>query len=182
MLRRKEILPSEATGWLRPIIMLILMAVAMQISFAVWTNLLNNFAVDQVNFTGEEIGLLQSIREIPGFLAFTAIFVIVYLREQTLALVSLALLGLGTALTGYFPSEVGFYCTTFLMSVGFHYYETMNQSLALQWLPKGDAPRELGKVLSAASFATIAAFGVVWVCAQILGLNQANIHCVATKA
>ncbi|MGI9370891.1 MAG: MFS transporter [Hyphomicrobiales bacterium] len=176
MSRHDEILPSEAVGWRRPIVMLIMMAIAMQISFAVWSNLLNNFTIDRANFTGEEIGWLQSIREIPGFLSFLAVFVIIYLREQTFALVSLALLGVGTALTGFFPSEVGLYCTTFLMSVGFHYYETMNQSLALQWLPKGDAPRELGKILSASSFATITAFSLVWICAQVFQFDYVPIY------
>lgn len=176
MMRLKEIRPSEAKGWHSPVVMLLLMAIAMQISFAVWTNLLNNFTIEQAKFTGEEIGWLQSIREIPGFLSFTAIVFIILMREQTFALISLALLGVGTALTGYFPSELGLYCTTFLMSVGFHYYETMNQSLALQWLPKKDAPRQLGKILSTASFATIMAYAMVWVCSQVLGFGYIPIY------
>ncbi|NNF81047.1 MAG: MFS transporter [Rhizobiales bacterium] len=155
-----------------------LMSVAMYFSFAVWSNLLNNFAIERAQFTGEEIGWLQSIREIPGFLSFTAVFVIIWLREQTFALVSLALLGLGTALTGYFPAEIGFYCTTFLMSVGFHYYETMNQSLALQWLPKATAPRQLGQIMQAGAFATISAYGIVWLCNKYLALDYVPIYVI----
>jgi predicted MFS family arabinose efflux permease len=176
MERDKEILPSEATGWKSPLAMLLLMAIAMQISFAVWSNLLNNFTIERAGFTGEEIGWLQSIREIPGFLSFAVVLVIIYLREQTIALVSLALLGMGTALTGYFPSEIGLYCTTFLMSVGFHYYETMNLSLSLQWLPKADAPRQLGKILSASSFATIATFAMVWVGSEVFALGYIPLY------
>lgn len=162
--------------------MLMLMAIAMNLSFAVWTNLLNNFVVEQANFTGEEIGWLQSIREIPGFLSFTAVFVIIWLREQTFALISLALLGVGTALTGYFPSEVGLFCTTFLMSVGFHYYETMNQSVALQWLPKKDTPRQLGRIISAGAFATLAAYGMVWLCDRVFGLGFIPIYVIGGSA
>ena len=117
--------------WRRPTTLLFVMAMAMPIAFATWSALLNNFVIEVAGFDGSDIGWLHSIREIPGFLSFTAVFVIIWLREQTFALVSLALLGLGTALTGYFPAEIGFYCTTFLMSVGFHYYETMNQTPAL---------------------------------------------------
>ena len=178
MFSRKEVLPAEMTGLRRPVIMLMAMSVAMYFSFAVWSNLLNNFTIERAGFSGEEIGWLQSIREIPGFLSFTAVFVIIWLREQTFALVSLALMGLGTAMTGYFPAEIGLYCTTFLMSVGFHYYETMNQSLALQWLPKATAPRQLGQIMQAGAFATISAYGIVWLCNTYLGLDYIPIYLI----
>ena len=156
--------------------MLMLMSVANAFSFATWVALLNNFAVERVDFTGVEIGILQSIREIPGFMAFAAVFFLLIMREQTLALVSLALLGIGTGITGIFPTEIAFYATTLLMSIGFHYYETMNQSLALQWLPKGDAPRDLGRVISAGSFATIAAFGLIFLTWKWLGLDYVYVY------
>ena len=62
--------PSSVTGWRSPVVMLMLMAAAMHISFAVWGALLNNFTIERGEFTGAEIGMLQSIREIPGFLSF----------------------------------------------------------------------------------------------------------------
>ena len=97
----------NAKGWRTPFVMLMLMSAAMQLSFASWWTLLNNFAVNEIGFTGREIGIQQSIREIPGFLAFTAIFVLLIVREQTFALLSLLALGVGVAITGYLPSCVG---------------------------------------------------------------------------
>ena len=43
------------------------MSIATPIAFNGWSALLNNFVVERANFTGVEIGILQSIREIPGF-------------------------------------------------------------------------------------------------------------------
>ncbi|MGD8905959.1 MAG: MFS transporter, partial [Gammaproteobacteria bacterium] len=126
--------------WRRPEMLLFLMAAGVPLSFATWQALLNNFAIEAAAFTGAEIGILQSLREIPGFLAFAVVFVLLILREQSLALLSLALLGVGTALTGFFPTVIGLYCTTVIMSVGFHYYETIQSSLALQWIDKSRAP------------------------------------------
>jgi len=150
--------------------MLILMAVAMAVSLEGWFALLNNFVVERAAFTGREIGFLQSIREIPGFLAFCAVFLLPFIREQNLALVSLTMLGVGTMMTGYFPSEYGLYATTFLMSVGFHYYETMNQSLTLQWVSKERAPIVLARQITARSIGTFAIFLVI-----ILAFDQAAI-------
>ena len=53
-------------------------------------------------------------------------------------------MGLGVALTGYFPSVYGLYFTTIIMSTGFHYFETVKNSLSLQWLSKDEAPQVLG--------------------------------------
>jgi hypothetical protein len=128
------------------------------------------------SFTGKEIGILQSIREIPGFLAFTAIFLYFVWREQTFAVLSLALCGLGTAITGFFPTATGFFITTFIMSVGFHYFETVNQSLALQWLPKADAPRQLGRIIAAGSFATIAAYALIFLTWKLLELDFSSVY------
>ncbi|HFQ14729.1 MAG TPA: MFS transporter, partial [Rhodobacteraceae bacterium] len=172
----KELLKSVRTEWRTPLVMLILMSTAMQLSFSTWRALINNFAVERAAFTGAEMGLLQSIREIPGFMAFAAVFLLLLMREQTLALVSLLLLGVGTALTGYFPSEIGLYCTTLIMSIGFHYYETMNQSLSLQWLSKQQAPRALGQIISAGSLAALLSFGLIALAWKLFGLDFRHIY------
>ncbi len=157
--------------WRRPEVLLLLMACAVPFSFATWQTLLDNFAIHRAAFTGAEIGMLQSLREVPGFLAFAVVFLLLVIREQSIAYLSLALLGIGTALTGWFPTVLGLYCTTVLMSIGFHYYETMQISLSLQWIDKRRAPETLGRLIAAGSFASIVTFGLVWVTFELLGLD-----------
>jgi hypothetical protein len=169
-------------SWQTPKNLLILMTVAMTFAFATWAALLNNFVVERAFFTGKEIGLLQSIREIPGFLAFTAVFVLLLIKEQVFAYLSLAVLGVGVAISGYFPSAVGLYMTTFLMSVGFHYYETIKQSLSLQWLSLDEAPAVLGKLIAASSAASLLVFGFLWLAQRHLGLDYKVIYLVGGGA
>jgi predicted MFS family arabinose efflux permease len=176
MTRHTEINIGDATGWRTPVNLLILMVAANAIAFSTWSALLNNFAIEGAAFTGKEIGILQSIREIPGFLAFTAVFMYFVWREQTFAVLSLALCGLGTAITGFFPTAMGFYITTFIMSVGFHYFETVQQSLSLQWLPKNEAPRQLGRIIAAGSFATIAAYALIFLTWKLLHLDFSSVY------
>ena len=144
--------------WRRPVALLVLMAMAMPLSFATWSALLNNFVIEAAGFDGADIGWLHTVREIPGFLAVGVIFIILFVREQTLAMISLALLGVATAVTAMFPSMGGLLFVTLLSSIGFHYYETVNQSLQLQWLPKAQAPRMLGWLISVGSAATMVAY------------------------
>jgi predicted MFS family arabinose efflux permease len=129
------------------------------LGYAGWAALLYNFTVDRANFQWFETGLTQSVREIPGFLAFTAIFWLLVVREQVLAYVALAVMGLGVALTGQFPSLAGVLITTFIMSMGFHYFETMNVSLQLQLLPKAEAPRLIGTITAAGAAAQFTSYG-----------------------
>ncbi len=149
-------------GWRRPEVLILAMAGAVPFSFATWSALLNNFVIERAAFTGAEIGILQSLREVPGFLAFGVVFVLILMREQTLALASLLLLGIGTAMTGWFPTVVGLYCTTVLMSLGYHYYATMEHSLVLQWIPIEKTPEILGRVIAVGSATSIITFGIVW--------------------
>ena len=146
-----------------PELLILLMTVGSAISWAVWLNLLNNFAIDEIDFTGAEMGILQSLREVPGFLAFTVIFVLAFIREQKLAYISLALLGGGIILTGLVETNMTFYLATIVMSIGFHYFETINGSLTLQWIKKEKTAEFLGRVIATRSAASIIAFSLVWV-------------------
>ncbi len=112
--------------------LLYILSISMVFSFSAWMSLLNNFVIEIAHFNGKQIGFLQSIREIPGFLAFSVIFILFFVSQQRLAYISMIGLGAGVAATGIFPSTLGLYATTIIMSLGFHYLATINQSLSLQ--------------------------------------------------
>ena len=161
---RKSVPIGEAhryPAWRRPVALLILMAAGMPLSFATWSALLNNFVIEAASFDGSDIGWLQTVREVPGFAAIGVIAVLLLVREQTLAVISLAVLGAATAVTAQFPTFGGLLITTFIGSLGFHYYETVNQSLQLQWLKVENAPKVLGWILAAGSAASLAANGTI---------------------
>jgi hypothetical protein len=162
---------TPAPSWRRPEILLLLMAAASPIAFSAWMALLNNFAVERAAFTGAEMGILQSLREVPGFLSFAVVFLLLILREQKIAYLSLIILGLGTAATGYFPTIVGLYITTVVMSIGFHYYETVQVSLSLQWVSKDRAAGFFGRQIAVGSFASILTFGLIWAAFDLAGLD-----------
>jgi predicted MFS family arabinose efflux permease len=163
----------------KPEVLLVLITVAASLASSVWDVLLNNFAIERVAFTGREIGILHSLREVPGFLSFTAVFILLLVREQPFALMSLALLGCGVALTGFLPSEFGLYFTSVLMSTGFHYFYTVQQSLTLQWVEVERGPVVMGHLSSAASIAALFAFCSVWLGMKFLGLSFTALYLAA---
>ncbi|MFG6516111.1 MFS transporter [Sulfitobacter sp. 1A13496] len=164
--------------WRRPVALLFLMALAMPIAFNTWSALLNNFVIEVADFDGSDIGLLHTVREIPGFFAIGVIAILLFMREQVLGLVALALLGAATAVTAYFPSMGGILTITMLSSIGFHYYETVNQSLQLQWLKIEDAPRMIGWLMAAGSLATLVAYLAIMALWETLSLSYSIVYMI----
>ncbi|WOJ98645.1 MFS transporter [Congregibacter brevis] len=151
----------------------------MPLTFSVWQALLNNFAVERAAFSGAEIGMLQSLREVPGFLAFSAVFVLLIVREQRFALASLLLMSIGVALTPYFPTIYGLYATTVVMSLGFHYFETINKSLTLQWIAKDEAAHFMGRAMAVKAAGALLAYSSIWLLMEWFGVGFKGMYLLA---
>jgi hypothetical protein len=142
---------------------LLVLSVASMVGLQGWRTMLNNFAVEWANLDGNHMGIVQAVREIPGFLALLAVWVMLLIREHRLSAISILVLGVGVSITGFFPSFIGIAATTMLMSFGFHYYETTNQSLTLQYFDSATAPHVLGSIRSLSAATNIAVGGLVYV-------------------
>ena len=134
---------------------LVVSTIAAYVGLQGWRTLFNNFAVEMAHLEGNQIGIIQSVREIPGFLALFAVYFLLILKEHKLSASSVLVLGVGLSLTGFFPSYTGLIFTTLIMSFGFHYYETTNQSLTLQYFDKITSPWVFGKLRSFAAASNI---------------------------
>jgi len=135
---------------------LAVLSIASAVGLQTWRTLFNNFAVEVVHLGGNHVGVIQSIREIPGFLALLAIFIIIFIKEHRLSALSIVTLGIGVGITGLLPSYQGLILTTLIMSFGFHYYETTNNSLTLQYFDQNTSPWVIGKLRSFGAATNIA--------------------------
>ncbi len=150
---------------------LLVLTVASTLGMQGWSILFNNFAVEAVHLDGSQVGLIQSVREIPGFLSLLVVFALLIVREHRLAAFSIICLGLGVALTGFFPSLGGLLGTTLLMSFGFHYFETCNNSLTLQYFTTAATPVVYGRIRSLAAISSIISGGLIWFLGGYLGFT-----------
>ncbi len=148
---------------------LLVLTVASTLGLQGWSILFNNFAVEVLRLDGGEVGIIQSLREVPGFLSLLVVFALLVVREHRLAALSIICLGCGVALTGLFPSQTGLILTTVLMSFGFHYFETTNNSLTLQYFTTATAPMVYGRIRSLAALSSIVAGALIWLLGGSLG-------------
>jgi hypothetical protein len=151
---------------------LVVLTISSTVGLQTWTTLFNNFAVDVVGLRGNHVGMIQSIREIPGFLALLAVYVMLVIREHRLSAISILILGAGLAATGFFPTFAGIAITTLISSFGFHYYETTNMSLALQYFKKDESPWVFGKLTSLAAATSIGIGLLIWLMMSFLDFTQ----------
>lgn len=147
---------------------LVVLTISSTVGLQTWSTLFNNFAVDVAGLQGSHVGMIQSIREIPGFLALLAVYVMLIIREHRLSALSILILGAGLAATGFFPSFAGIAITTLISSFGFHYYETTNMSLTLQYFKKDESPWVFGKLTSLAAASSIGIGLLIWVMTSFL--------------
>ncbi|SFL50758.1 Major Facilitator Superfamily protein [Desulfomicrobium norvegicum] len=134
---------------------LIGLAVLSALGFQGWRTLFNNYAVEIAQVTGQQMGVIQGLREVPGFLALLVIYLLLFVREHRLAALSLMVMGLGVIMTGLMPTYTGLVVATLVMSFGFHYYETLNQSLTLQYFDITQSPVVMGRLRAVGSAANI---------------------------
>lgn len=127
-----------------------------------WMAMITNFATDVVKVNGFQMGLTQSVREIPGFLTFLAMFVLLVLKEHKLSAISVIVMGVGIGATGFFTSLTGLLMTTIVMSVGFHYFETTNKSLTVQYFNTLESAIVFARLRGYGAIANIAVLIVIW--------------------
>lgn len=127
-----------------------------------WMALFTNFAKEIVQINGFQIGVSQSIREIPGFLTFLTIYLLFIFKEHKLSAWSVILMGIGIAITGYLSTFDGLLLSTFIMSVGFHYFETTNKSLTIQHFSKHQSSIVFARLRGLGALANVGVGIYIW--------------------
>ena len=140
------------------------------LGFQIWRTLINNFSVEELSVDPARIGILQSVREIPGLLGFLAVFLAFLIPHVRILTLTLLMMGGGLLLCGVSADYPSLVAGTLFMSFGFHYFGTSNQSIIL--LGSGERTGTiLGKVRSAQSVASVAGAGAVFILVPFLGLR-----------
>jgi predicted MFS family arabinose efflux permease len=155
---------------------LILSNLVLMFGFQVWRAVFNNLAVEDLGLEAGAIGAIQSIREIPGLLAFLFVMMVSLLGSEMRVMgVNIILLGLGVALTGLADDFVTLILGTLVTSIGFHYFVSGSHAVLLQVTDKLETPRALGRFSSMSALAAVLATVGVFAAALVLENRQIMI-------
>ena len=163
----------EASAQRRSALVVILLSnLLLSLGFQLWRSLFNNFAVQELGVRADQMGLIQSIRELPGLLGFSVGLLALLLTEMRIAGLSVVLMGVGIVMTGGASSLPGLVLSTLMMSIGFHFFMPSNSSTVLMLVGEDEAPRVLGRLSSLGALAAVASAGVVFWLLDDLGFRS----------
>ena len=143
----------------------------MGIGFNVWMAVFNNFAVEELSIGAAQMGILQSVREVPGVLGFATSYLAMLLPELTLASLSVVGTGVGLGLMALATGMVSLLVYLMVFSTGFHIYHPASSAVALMESRGGDTPRLLGRMGSVNAGAAVLATAFVFFAVGPLGFR-----------
>lgn len=146
-------------GWSRDFKLLAAAVASQGIFFGVQLSLFYNFVVDRIGIEPHELGSVEALREVPGFLNVLFLAAMIRFAPPIVGAVSLGIMGLGIMAYASVTSVLGLALYSLVWSVGFHCWIPLEQAMALTFSPEGDKGRYLGQLRSVNSFAWLLTIG-----------------------
>ena len=136
--------------------------------FALYGGVFQNFLKDRAGARELDLGILESLREIPGFCTALMAGILVAFAESRVAAAGLAITAVGIGATGIFERMPPIIAITVFWSIGFHLYATMQSPITLALAKGKEGGRHLGRMSGISAMATIAALGTAWIMSKLL--------------
>jgi predicted MFS family arabinose efflux permease len=156
----------------RTLIFLLTANLLLYLGFQVWQAMFNNFAVEEIGVGPASMGWIQALREVPGLIGFAMGVLALFLSETRIMALSVILLGAGTLLVGQSQSIAFLLISTFVMSIGFHFFYPSSSAVVLMVVDKKQAPKVLGQLQSLGALAAVIATVIVYLLADSLGYRS----------
>jgi predicted MFS family arabinose efflux permease len=138
-----------------PKLLLLSNAALVTLGLGLWEAIFNNFAVEELGVRADQMGLIQSIREVPGLVGFLVGLLVLFLAETRIAGLSAMAMGLGIVLTAFTHDVVWLIAATLLMSTGFHFFYSSNSAALLLAVGRKEGATALGQMNSLGALATV---------------------------
>lgn len=127
--------------------------------FGIQLTLYNNFIVERLGIEAHQLGYVEALREMPGFLNALFIALIVSMAPPVIAGVCLIVMGVGIMAYAKVTTVVALAVFSLLWSVGFHCWVPLQQVMTLTLSPEGMKGKWLGQLRSVSSLAWLLAIG-----------------------
>lgn len=151
--------------------MLTAATVAFGLGFGITIGTAPGFAVEFLKIEPQRLGLLESLREVPGLLTAATIGILAFLPEARLLLLALVLMAAGFALTGQVRDYWPLVACNILWSLGLHVWLTVQPALTLSLSRAGHAGYGLSLMNRTMAVSTMAGLLFVRLFAGALGFG-----------
>lgn len=136
--------------------------------FYLYNGIFQNFLKDRFHVDALQLGIVESLREIPGFLAALIAGLLIALHEGRVMGLGLFVAALGIMATGVVRGFEMVIAVTVFWSVGFHAMSSVSSAITLALARGKEGGRHLGRMSSVGAMAQIAGLGFAWVISHLL--------------
>lgn len=150
---------SPFAGWTRNFALLAIAVGGVGFFFGVQLTVFNNFIVTRLGIEPHELGVVEGLREVPGFLNVLFIAAMIRWIPSRMAALSLAVMGIGLAAYRFTDSITSLAIFSFIWSIGFHCWVPLEQAMGLSLSPTAEKGKWLGQLRAVGSFSWMLAIG-----------------------
>lgn len=127
--------------------------------FAVYNGIFQNFIREVLHVSPSQLGVLESLREVPGLLTAPIAGTLVAFAEPRLAGLALLVCALGIGATGAAGDYWTLVAINVFWSTGFHLWSSVSPSITLSLAGGREGGRHLGRMSAIGSVAVLVALG-----------------------
>lgn len=124
--------------------------------FGVYSACFFNFATEILRIKPHEIGIVESIRETPGFLCVLVTALSMHIAEPVVASLAFCLMVIGTGAYAWIKSVHALMIWSFVWSVGIHTWMPLQSSMVLALAREGEKGKRLGQTSCVGSLGAVA--------------------------
>lgn len=139
-------LGTSFAGWNRDFALLAAAVFSVGVFFGVQLTLFNNFIVERLGIEAHQLGYVEALREMPGFLNALFIALTIHLAPPIVGGVALVVMGAGIMAYAEVTTVFALVLFSVLWSVGFHCWVPLQQAMALRFSPEGEKGKWLGQL------------------------------------
>jgi predicted MFS family arabinose efflux permease len=172
---RKRLRPSSPRRRFADLTFVAMSAFCVQAGMSAYSAIFNNFIVNDLHINAQQLGAIESFREIPGFLTVVLAAVTVRFRVSRLAAAALTVMGIGMASIAGAHSFWYLVFSGMVWSIGFHMYNPLNNGLVLAAAAPSRQGRALGWIGSIGSIGALVGMGLVFLMVLPLGLRYSFV-------
>lgn len=144
----------------------------MAFGFGAFSAVVTNFAVLVLHISAKQQGLVESVRETPGFLIVLVAALTMRIAEPILAMVALFLIATGMAAMAGVNTYLTYVLFSLIWSIGIHSWMTLQPSIALSLADAMSKGRRLGQLSAVAGLGTILGMGLVLLAGKHIGMRN----------
>lgn len=144
----------------------------LQLALSSQRTVFNNFVVEELGIRADQLGWIESVREVPGLLTIVLLMAVAWMAQSLAAGASTIFVAAGLLLYARAQDVNGLLLATVVYSIGFHLFFTLQSAMALSLVPPEERGKRLGQLSAAVAAATVVAALIVRITSALFSYRQ----------